>query len=125
MQHQTSTSTHFHTHTHHLCSHQYGGKEITMASVLALSMLWILPSSIPPVLAWMPPSVVGFVPSATTKAKMWRHQHQLQPWATTCTSPSHLSMSTVTKNEESLEQMTVPELKERLRSVGQKVCRVI
>ena len=92
-----------------------------MASVLALSMLWILPSSIPPVLAWMPPSVVGFVPSATTKAKMWRHQHQLQPWATTCTSPSHLPMSTVTQNEESLEQMTVPELKERLRSVGQKV----
>lgn len=84
-----------------------------MASLLALSVLLTLPSS-PQSLAWMPP----IVPSATTKASRWRNNNHLPPGLFASNSPT-----AVTSNEsiESLNGLTVPELKERLRSMGHKV----
>lgn len=78
-----------------------------MATLLALSLMWM---SSPPSSAWMMTPVS--VPR-TTRAKSCRNQPHLLLSAALLTSES---------KEESLDHLTVPELKERLRSVGQKVC---
>lgn len=82
--------------------------KVAMASLplLALSVLWIIPNS-PCSMAWMTPiAPVARIPTAKSGR-----------WPTLLAS----TVTQVVDSEESLEHLTVPELKEKLRSRGQKV----
>ena len=98
--------------------------KLTMASILALSMIWM--NNCSHSLAWSPPPRI---PSAKSSTHL-THQH-------TCITHHHLPLMspttallsssiqediTVDIDEKLLQELTVPELKERLRSNGQKVC---
>lgn len=96
-----------------------------MASLLALSMLWILPNPVHPTtaMAWMTPIAM---PAATCRTKAnqssnsWRirdnNDYRLQPATLLLSS----TLSTVV-TDESLNDLTVPQLKDQLRLMGQKV----
>lgn len=90
---------------------------MNMASILALSMIWM--NNCSHSLAWSPPRM----PSAKSSTLL-THQHT---FISHHSSPTVLLSSvqediTVDIDEKLLQELTVPELKERLRSNGQTVC---
>jgi len=92
------------------------------SSLLALSALWILPNSphVTTTTAWMTPSVLP-IAATVTRTKI-RCQNYRQPITRTLLASSVQTAAEVTHdNEESLGHLTVPELKEKLRSTGLKV----
>ena len=111
-----------------------------MASLLALSILWM--SYQPYSLAWSPVPPVAVRTVATrasskcifNRRRLQTHHHYYLP-STSCTHHDHnvptlsLALSNLEtdvtllqESEDELQQLTVPELKEKLRSNGQKVC---
>ena len=112
-----------------------------MASLLALSILWM--SYQPYSLAWSPVAPVALRTVATrasskcifnNRRRLQTHHHYYLP-STSCTHHDHnvptlsLALSNLEtdvtllqESEDELQQLTVPELKEKLRSNGQKVC---
>ncbi|KAL9191060.1 hypothetical protein ACHAXT_000766 [Thalassiosira profunda] len=83
---------------------------MAMASLLAMSLLWALPSSAPPAAAWAPP----VVPNAA-RTRLWPSHHRA-PLMASVPPPAVATDESV----ETLKHLTVSELKERLRSMGQK-----
>ena len=90
---------------------------MNMASILALSMIWM--NNCSHSLAWSPPRM----PSAKSSTQYLTHQHTFishhSPLMSSTTAQEDI---TVDVDEKLLQELTVPELKERLRSNGQKVC---
>ena len=98
--------------------------KLTMASILALSMIWM--NNCSHSLAWSPPPRI---PSAKSSTHLTTHQHtcithhspMMSSTTTALLSSSIQEDITVDIDEKLLQELTVPELKERLRSNGQKV----
>lgn len=116
---------------------------IIMASLLALSILWMnFYQSYS--LAWSPvppPVAVRMVARASSKyilfnsRRLQTHHHHYLP-STSCThhyvptlslalSNLETDVTQLLESEDELQQLTVPELKEKLRSNGQKVCLLV
>ena len=95
---------------------------MNMASILALSMIWM--NNCSHSLAWSPPRM----PSAKSSTQYLTHQHTFISHHSPLMSSTTAILSTfqeditVDLDGKSLQDLTVPELKERLRSNGQKVC---
>ena len=122
---------------------QYASKFlIIMASLLALSILWM--SYQPYSLAWSPVPPVAVRTVATRASSKCINRRRLQTHhpsslpSTSCTHHNHnvptlsLALSNLEtditllqESEDELQQLTVPELKEKLRSNGQKVCLLV
>ena len=101
---------------------QYKKKLMIMASILALSMIW-MSNCCSHSLAWSPPRM----PYAKSSTHL-THQHTCITHHSPMSSPTVLLSSsvqediTVDVDAKLLQELTIPELKERLRSNGQKVC---
>jgi len=95
-----------------------------MASILALSMIWM--NNCSHSLAWSPPRM----PSAKSSTHQLTHQHTcishhsslIKPTTTALLSSIQEDITVNLNEEKLLQELTIPELKERLRSNGQKVC---
>ena len=104
---------------------QYKKKLMNMASILALSMIW-LNNCCSHSLAWSPPPRM---PSAKSSTHQLAHQHTfishhspLMSSTTALLSSLQGDITVDVDGEKLLQELTIPELKERLRSNGQKVC---
>ena len=98
----------------------YKKKPMNMASILALSMIWM--NNCSHSLAWSPPRMLPSKSSTHQLTHQHTHHSPLMSSTTALLSSVQEDITVHVDDEKLLQELTVPELKERLRSNGQKVC---